>query len=147
VKAGSTFDVEVVDTDGHPLRLPNLSVDVVVYAGGNPRYRFEAGTTDRYGHLHTSYEALELQRQNNRQFARDYETALTECDDTIGLAVPSFEELGERLERTQEYFPEYAPALEARVMRSGNRHFASDEVKKIAANGRRIAVQLPVERT
>jgi hypothetical protein len=147
VKAGSTFDVELVDTDGHPLPLANLSVDVVVYSGGNPRYRFEAGTTDRRGHLHTSYEALELQRQHNQQFAQDYETSLTECDDTIGLAIPSFEELGERLERVQEYFPEYAPALEARVKKSGNREFGSDEVKKVAANGRRIAVQLPVERT
>lgn len=147
VKAGSTFDVELVDTDGHPLPLPNLSVDVLIYVGGNPRYRFEAGTTDRYGHLHTSFEALELQRQHNQQFTSDFNTRLTECDDTIGLAIPSFAELGERLERTQECFPEYAPVLEARVKRSGNREFGSDDVKKVAANGRRIAVQLPVERT
>ena len=147
MKTGSTFDVELVDTDGHPLPLANLSVDIVVYAGGRPRYRFEAGTTDRQGHLSTSYEALELQRQHNQQFAvADYNTTLNECDDTIGLAVPSFEELGDRLAATQRWFPEYAPALEARVKKSGNREFASPDVKKVAANGHRIAVQLPVER-
>jgi hypothetical protein len=148
VKAGSTFDVEVVDSDGHPIPLANLSVDVVLYSGGRPRYRFEAGTTDRRGHLHTSYEALELQRQHNQQqFAQlDYDTSLTECDDTIGLAVPTFDELGERLARVQEWFPEYASALEARVKKSGNREFGSADVKKVAANGSRIAVQLAVER-
>jgi hypothetical protein len=148
VRTGSTFDVEVVDTDGHPIPLANLSVDVVLYAGGRPRYRFEAGTTDRRGHLHTSYEALELQRQHNQQFAQtDYATSLVECDDTIGLAVPTFDELGERLARVQEWFPEYAPELEARVKKSGNREFGSEEIKKVAANGTRIVVQLPVERT
>jgi hypothetical protein len=148
VKAGSTFDVEIVDADGHPLPLANLSVDVVLYAGGKPRYRFEAGITDRRGHLHTSYEALELQRQHNQQqFTQlDYDTSLTECDDTIGLAVPTFAELGERLAQVQEWFPEYGPALEARVKKSGNREFGSAEIKKVAANGRRIAVQLQVER-
>jgi hypothetical protein len=148
MKTGSTFEVELVDTDGKALPVANVSVDVVLYTGGLERYRFDAGTTDSRGHLSTSFDALELKRQHNRQFAvMDFNTALTECDDTIGLAVPTFEQLGERLEAVQRWFPEYVPALEARVKSSGNRTFGSPDVKKVAANGRRIAVQLPVERT
>jgi hypothetical protein len=148
MKVGSTYEVELVDTDGRPLPVPNVFVDVVVYAGGHPRYRFEAGKTDRRGHFSTSYEALERQRELNRQLrATDFDTTLAECDDTIGLAVPTFDQLSMRLVASQRSFPEHADALEAQVQKSGNREFISVSVKKVAANGTRIAVQLPVERT
>lgn len=148
MKAGSAFEIELIDTDGKPLRMANLSVDVLLYVNGRQRYRFDAGSTDLEGHLSSSYEALERTVGEGRAlFAKEYDTPIGQCDETLGFAVPTFAQLGERVESARRWFPDDVPALEARVKKSANRTFGFAGVKKVSPNGTRIKVELPVERT
>lgn len=146
MKLGSVLDVQLVDAQGKPLAMSNVSIDVVLYCSGNERYRFDIGTTDTQGHISTSYEALDQTRMKNQAFAlMDYNTKLEECDDTVGLAVPTLDQLHERLAAARKWFPKSESMHLDRVKSSKNGSIAVSGVKKITTNGSGMAVQLPVQ--
>lgn len=146
MKLGSMLDVQLVDAQGKPVAMPNVSIDVVLYRGGKERYRFDVGATDAQGRISTSYDALERTRKENQAFAlMDYNTKLEDCDDTIELTVPTLDQLGERLAAVRKWFPEKEPMLSERIKNSKNGSVATSGVKKIITNGSRTTVLLPVQ--
>ena len=146
MKSGSVLDIQLVDMHGNPLAMPDISVDVVLYSGGQERYRFDAGATDAQGCISTSHDMLERTRKENQAFAlMDYNTKLEDCEDTIGLAVPTLDQLRERLAAVRKWFPENEPKLSERVKDSKNGNVAASGIKKVVTNGSRMTVQLPVK--
>lgn len=146
MKSGSVLDVQLVDVQGLPLAMPNVSIDVVLYCSGNERYRFDAGATDAQGRISTSYDMLERTRKQNQAFAvMDYNTKLEGCDDTVELAVPTLDQLRERLAAVRKWFLENEPKLSDRVKNSKNGSVAASGVKKVVTNGSRMTVQLSVK--
>lgn len=146
MKFGSVLDVQLVDVQGKPLAMPNVSIDVVLYINGRERYRFDAGDTDVQGRISTSYDTLERARKKNQEFAlMDYNTKLEDCDDTVGLAFPTLGELRDRLVAARKWFPETEPKLSERVKNSKNGNVAASVIKRVVTNGSKMAVQLPVQ--
>lgn len=146
MKSGTVLDVQLVDAQGKPLTMPDVSIDVVFYSGGKERYRFDAGATDAQGRISTSYDTLERARKENQAFAlMDYNTKLEDCDDQLELTVPTLDQLRERLAAVRKWFPENEPKLLAKINNSRNGSVAAASIKKVITSGIRVAVQLPVQ--
>lgn len=88
-----------------------MHLDLRFYINERFRYSFSLSPTDAHGVSRTTFQALEEQLDANRQlFLMDYNTALTDCDTRVGVAVPTVDELSERNAAREKWWAEESAA-------------------------------------
>jgi hypothetical protein len=88
------LSIQLTNTDGTELRVENVVLDIYFFLKQKCRFGFRAATTDAAGHSFITYESVEALRRREAELQPwDYNTSLTDCDETIELRLPTPNEL------------------------------------------------------
>ncbi len=105
MKPNQSIEIQFVNSNGEPLRLSNVVVELHCFTKGNFRYGFKVGRTDESGYLHVSYTDVEKMRQNNaKENLMDYNTKLDDCDPRVTVVIPTEQQLRQQYDNALRFY-------------------------------------------
>jgi hypothetical protein len=102
---GQSIEIQLVDANGDPIRLSNISIEMHFFTKGNFRYGFKLASTDESGSLRATYDDLEELRSRDAEGnLMDYNTKLDECDPQVKIMIPSEQQLRQQYDNVMRFY-------------------------------------------
>lgn len=126
---GEGLNICLVDAAGQAAPVANVIVDATFFVGGALRYQFYAGRSDSRGRIEAGFDYFDCERRlNTAENLMDYNTRIEDCDSKVRLHVPSLDELKQRLQAVEKWYPQSARALADRLAGCANGNVTADDL-------------------
>ena len=138
------INVRLVRSDGEPLSISDVLINIRFYVEGRFRYQFILGRTGADGVCRASFQDIEGELEGNRRFfLMDYNTPLEDCDSKVGIFAPSGDQIAEWEAGRAEIWPE----TPSRYLTVSNHLLRCPEQLFELQRGGRDTIDLVCERT